>query len=339
MKDNRIAFIDYAKAIGIILVVVGHVFRGLAHDYVVPNYYYLKKIDSIIYTFHMPLFFFISGLFFYDSLIKKGALKLLLSKIDTIVYPYLLWRFIQGLPMVLLASYGIGHHQITYQILFEVWKPITQFWFLYDLFFMFVFSALVYSFLSRKITPWLFALTAILYIYQLDIKSLHIPFLYDFAKNYVYFVLGILLVDQVKNSKYFMLSILFTFTMLFFASQYWFHFNLDLNWEDKGLYTLILGFISIAFVILLSQQLSMKNRPWVNMIGKNSMAIYLMHVIFAAGTREILNKVFGITDFYIQFLFGIVVGVFVPILTIKLSEMVKFPYLQSAPLSKLISKT
>lgn len=45
MKEERIEWVDIAKGIGIICVVMGHIFQSqmLAH--------------KIIYLFHMPLFF------------------------------------------------------------------------------------------------------------------------------------------------------------------------------------------------------------------------------------------------------------------------------------------
>lgn len=48
--SKRIANIDYVRAIAIILVVAGHVNFA--------NYH----IKALIYSFHMPLFFFVSGL-------------------------------------------------------------------------------------------------------------------------------------------------------------------------------------------------------------------------------------------------------------------------------------
>lgn len=63
---DRESWVDYAKGIGIILVVYGHVARGLFNSGIsVPlNLYHL--LDSIVNTFHMPLFFFLSGLFFIN---------------------------------------------------------------------------------------------------------------------------------------------------------------------------------------------------------------------------------------------------------------------------------
>ena len=52
--NKRDKVIDVAKGIGIILVILAHVLKG-------KNIFVLE----VIYYFHMPLFFFISGLLSY----------------------------------------------------------------------------------------------------------------------------------------------------------------------------------------------------------------------------------------------------------------------------------
>ena len=60
MSRERIEWIDYAKGIGIILVVYGHMIRGMS-QHIPANFFYVS--DSVVYGFHMPLFFFLTGLF------------------------------------------------------------------------------------------------------------------------------------------------------------------------------------------------------------------------------------------------------------------------------------
>ncbi len=50
-ESKRLDFIDIAKGIGIILVVTGHLLPVAA------------GLHVLIYSFHMPLFFFLSGFF------------------------------------------------------------------------------------------------------------------------------------------------------------------------------------------------------------------------------------------------------------------------------------
>ena len=48
---NRISYFDIAKGIGIILVMFAHVTLPIT-------------LEKFIYSFHVPLFFFLSGYFF-----------------------------------------------------------------------------------------------------------------------------------------------------------------------------------------------------------------------------------------------------------------------------------
>lgn len=72
MKEHntvRIGFIDVAKGIGIICVMLGHLGSEI--------------IDKVVFTFHMPLFLLISGYFLNDNVpilefIKKKAKRLLI---------------------------------------------------------------------------------------------------------------------------------------------------------------------------------------------------------------------------------------------------------------------
>lgn len=73
MKE-RIEYIDVAKGITILLVVVGHVESA-------PS-----PLRSLIYSFHMPLFFILSGFFF-----KKGdVLGTIKKMVPSLVIPYFL---------------------------------------------------------------------------------------------------------------------------------------------------------------------------------------------------------------------------------------------------------
>lgn len=97
--NNRNLWVDYGKAIGIVLVVYGHVVRGLLAAGIIEDHIFLHKlVDSVIYSFHMPLFFFLSGLFFWHSMSNRGANGVFLSKIDTVFYPFVLWSILQAAP-------------------------------------------------------------------------------------------------------------------------------------------------------------------------------------------------------------------------------------------------
>ncbi|MDE1178841.1 MAG: acyltransferase [Edaphobacter sp.] len=131
---KRIAWIDVARGIGIVLVVYGHVLRGLQAAHMLSTANPIWASDYTIYTFHMPLFFILAGMQ-VDRSLSKGRWPFLKSKLMTIAYPYLLWSWFQ-LSLKLLAPKGTMntvHSPIT--LLTILWAPVEQFWFLFVLFF------------------------------------------------------------------------------------------------------------------------------------------------------------------------------------------------------------
>ncbi len=145
----RTEWVDYAKGIGIVLVVFGHVARGVHTAGLPIDEGLFRLVDSVIYSFHMPLFFFLSGLFFTASLQQQGAGRLVAGKLRTVALPYLVWSILQGLVEVLLSQYTNGHVTLV-EVFSLLWQPRAQFWFLYVLFFMFLGATLIYRWLPAR---------------------------------------------------------------------------------------------------------------------------------------------------------------------------------------------
>lgn len=80
-KHNRDLYWDVAKGIAIILVLVGHSIQCIRQDC------FDDKLYQFIYSFHMPLFMFISGWFFYYSMRKYELVELVDKKIRSICIP------------------------------------------------------------------------------------------------------------------------------------------------------------------------------------------------------------------------------------------------------------
>ncbi|HBR2971957.1 TPA: acyltransferase family protein [Klebsiella pneumoniae] len=95
-------------------------------------------------SFHMPLFFFLSGLFLMKSLQVRGLPYFIFNKVDTILYPYLIWSVIQGLTEFLLSKYTNGNLRLS-DVFELLWHPRAQFWFLYSLFLNFILISLILS--------------------------------------------------------------------------------------------------------------------------------------------------------------------------------------------------
>ncbi len=331
--NQRSDWVDYAKALGIILVVYGHVAKGLSNAGIEAQFKSFETITSVIYSFHMPLFFFVSGFFFYNSLIKRGGTKLILRKLDTVVYPYLIWSIFQGIIEVFLSNYTSGN--VTYSEVFSLlWLPRAQFWFLYVLFVFFSVPTIIFSIFSKKSVILLFLLSIILYVYPLNFSA---NLIFRLLKGYfVFFVFGIFFslyfkVEQISNL--FSLSLL---TSGFIISQYLFHATLGLHYSDIGFESLLLALVSILFLVSLSSQIStlIPNKVLAN-IGKLSMAIYILHTLASSGARIVLSHVANVHSFEIHIIVGCLAGLLIPIFIVSIVNKLKFPYLFSAPISTM----
>jgi fucose 4-O-acetylase-like acetyltransferase len=150
MLAQRKDSVDVAKGVAIVLVVYGHALRGLLSADLISNDSIIIITDYIIYTFHMPLFFLISGFFFKSSSKDGNKTKFWRKRVKTIVYPYLLWSLIQGGIQILLSNSSATNGSMDIGTLASIiWNPISPFWFLYALFFCQVFWFVV----SNRIRP------------------------------------------------------------------------------------------------------------------------------------------------------------------------------------------
>lgn len=137
MKSNgkkvkeRIEWIDYAKAIGMFLVVWGHAISEYNLN--------TKNVQIIIYSMHMPLFFYLSGLVFKikNNLTFKSFF---LKKIKTLIIPYIIFSgliiFFHILEVVILKGkfeffrYLLSRDGIINTILFTDKSAFSNLWFI-----------------------------------------------------------------------------------------------------------------------------------------------------------------------------------------------------------------
>jgi fucose 4-O-acetylase-like acetyltransferase len=99
MGNNRILYIDYLKAIAMIFVIMGHI-NFANHD-----------VKAWIYSFHMPVFFFSTGLVLDFTQTSRGGNLMIVARkyFKRLMLPFLLWGLIFSkfsIPNLLLICYG-----------------------------------------------------------------------------------------------------------------------------------------------------------------------------------------------------------------------------------------
>lgn len=128
MKE-RIAFADALKGFAIFCVLWGHALQylhGADYDYLGNSMY------EFIYSFHMPLFFMISGFFFSPS-----SKDFLLKKVRQLVVPNICWAIIFIFVLIAAKIYHGTLHELTTPPLPHQFRQL-PFWFLTHLFISFV---------------------------------------------------------------------------------------------------------------------------------------------------------------------------------------------------------
>lgn len=144
---KRIEYIDIAKGIGILLVVLGH-------------NYNLKEnapfIFRFIFSFHIPLFFFLSGFIFhlpstFIEMVKKRFSSLLLPFLTTIFLLYFMDAFFTGMNFVVIVS------RLAKSVLYAggFYIEWVQLWFLPHLFIVSIFAYVMLKFISNKYIRWI----------------------------------------------------------------------------------------------------------------------------------------------------------------------------------------
>ena len=78
MGKKRILYIDLLKGLGIMAMVLCHVGTN-------------GYVRHLIYGFHMPLFFFVSGVFYKRK--EQTFLSMILNKAKVLLVPYLFAQF------------------------------------------------------------------------------------------------------------------------------------------------------------------------------------------------------------------------------------------------------
>jgi fucose 4-O-acetylase-like acetyltransferase len=317
MKDAaRSRWADRAKGIGIALVVYGHVARGLIAAGLLAGPTVLL-VDSVIYAFHMPLFFFLSGVFFRGSLAGRGPGCLLASKVDRLLYPYVIWTLIQ-VGVVSWARQWVNHPGDGLSLFGLALAPIAQFWFLWALFGVFLWSTVVMALGGGGRYAVVLGVLCSLGAYlAVAYGSVPAPW-HHVAGFLIYFWVGVwvgprmALVGTAPGLPTVLLALAAAA-----CAQWAFHAQ-GLTYSSYGMAALALALVCILATVLVCVMAG-RGKAWavVDRLGASSMDIYLLHILAGSGTRILLHRGLGITDPVVHLVAGCLVGLTLPLLAAR----------------------
>ena len=317
LGKSRMPWVDYLRGIAIVLVVYRHVLIGIERTgRSIPVF--LEQANMIFFSFRMPLFFILSGLFISSSIGKRTIKKLVAIKFENLLYPYLIWAFLQTTLQIVLSRYTNAERTLedyTY-ILYQP-RGLDQFWYLPALFNTTVIYILIKT--KLRLQNWMQLLLGVaLYFTGPYLRG--VSMMSDWMEFYIFFAIGDSLsglffkqpAQRFLNSSLTLLLIV----PIFALTQYYYVKNFDAITHVEFLTISLIGCISMFVFAFRLQRLNILS--FLRVLGFHSLYIYVMHVIVSAFVRLVLSKFMGVTDPAILLFSGIATGVIIPVMLYNL---------------------
>jgi fucose 4-O-acetylase-like acetyltransferase len=325
-RPYRYIWVDTAKGYGIILVVLAHAIRGLISSGIMTWTPITRFVDAWIYAFHMPLFFFLSGLFLSRSTEKPWG-AFVSDKVRTIAYPYFVWSVIS---VVIVASLGrIPNRPYDFSDLpLILYAPIEQYWFLYVLFILLMVIA---ALLKLGVNRWIiFALAILSYPGLLPISS-YWWVLAVTREMALYITLGVIVgrdrdLQTISGIQvgWLTLAVAAGLTVASFAG------SSELSYRDA--FQPVFGISGTAAVVALAVLTDKaKLDASIQFLGRYSLEIYVVHTIASAGTRIALLNFAHVSAPAAHLVLGTLAGLYMPIGLVLLFNRVGFRYAFTFP--------
>jgi polysaccharide biosynthesis protein PslL len=289
--SKRIEYIDIARGIGILLVVMGH------NDFGVVSPFAYK----VIYSFHMPLFFFLSGYFInpgidfrsffvkrFNSLLKPYFFTIFLIYFMSISFGRI--GFETAIGRIIKSLYGAGYY-----------LDWVQLWFLPHLFVVSLYAFFFYAVVSKidsRLVRWVILLVTLFlaslflktfYPFQIsvlgkDYELFGLPFSLDLVLlSGFFFILGsetrhITSEGLFGNPFFFLLTgAAVVFLNLFFPQRVDFNTRL----YESFIVNTIGAVAGILFILALSRQIELRSTRLASLFkyfGRMSLILLILHV-------------------------------------------------------------
>lgn len=331
---KRIEYIDIARAIAMIYIVLGHTLVHSEHCHL---------IFKLLYSFHVVLFFLISG-FTFNIKLEQSFFEFFKSKFVRIMIPYFIWALLFLIPYMLFGNdvgNSLGTHSsfdIKTQIInifygngnMSALKQNSSLWFLPALFTMEMFY---YFIIKLSKNNKYFYLVNIFILLLVSYLNNHLAFIFPWGINTVlsvgiFFYIGYLckkydLFTDFKLFKWYNIIIMLIVGILacFFNCK-----TVSCIDYDYGYFTLALisGFCLSICTIYLCSKIG-KNKI-LEYVGRNTMGILIFHklIILIFQTKMgIISELLSNSNMIVEMIISIVVVLITIIFSLIATEIIK----------------
>ena len=273
---HRVEFIDGIKFFVMFLVIMGHMIQDGSYHLVDTDW----KEDGMflfIYSFHMPLFLFLSGMFLGGS-IKLPPPDFLKKKLFQLLLPAYSWRIFVAI-ICLISGYILGE-KVKYPI-----SWISPYWFLTLLFLSYSIGYVIVRYSNGR---WLYfnillATIGVVFLPKVELSHINAFF--------IFFMSGYLLKDYIlSDSHKFIDGVLLVLSLILFVIlyQYWkidytvYFSPVDSSCINKpdillvALYRFMLAFSGCLVIVLTFKKFKfLYDHKCVKMLGQHTLGVYL----------------------------------------------------------------
>lgn len=288
---KRIRVIDNCKFIAILLVVIGHLSMP-------------EWCMRFIYSFHMPLFFFLSGCLISEKIKRNSITKNIHNSFKQYILPYILFSVCLLLHYVIYSFFSkYGNLSIDWKLIMGSFfcGNLSALWFLTCLFFSVLYYSIASTIVKNEIVLLLLfmfsaVISSIVFANSIGIFSIPVSMIAVF-----YFTLGgffrpfILRLENYDKNKilFIILSIIFIVTTLVLAP-----INGLFAMAEMCMGNYIALFIPISFLgistTFICAKLIPENRI-INWISQNTLTIFGLQFIFISWTKAIFRFAFSVS--------------------------------------------
>lgn len=325
-------YMDGVKGFAILLMVMAH---GIAWSYPNTDFLFQRFTDmnqnefnaaflcKLIYSFHMPLLFVVSGFLFYKPIQYnwKSIKSILRKRVTRILIPYLATGW-----LVLFLKGYFGYWFLLLLFLVNILVVIE---------FFIIESIKIpekYHILFHMLTfAFLFVFCKIIGHYTLPKALININGL---CVYYLAFILGVILRKhktflEMCSNKWVSFACFSVFILLFALS------NIQTRIPFLGM---LIPIVASIYFIGTFKQMDSQSFIWggIMWVGKNSLEIYILHLFFVMPISEMGNYIFHQYNFALSLTIQLVYSIVISIIAIFFSLLTSTLLKENTIISKLL---
>jgi len=301
----RSNIVDIVKGIAIILVAYGHTAQGMVHRgwWGGPG---ASFSHAFVYSFHMPAFFFVAGLFVMGSIAKRGGRRFTADKLKTVLYPYVLFAIVSVALEPLIGRFKFETRPFQWNVFLMNLADGEASWFLFVLFF-----CLMLALMTVRVPAWLRFLVAVLVGVA---APFGLPGISEVLREFCFLAAGMWVGHRIYRLEGMRLTTAAVGFITLAALQVAMVYFCGVSVLGRWIY-IEAGLTGTAGLFLLAKLLD-KHRlgdgfAW---IGRASLAVFLLSAFAQGATREVLLRVFHTREFWLQLLLPTLFATLLPVI-------------------------